>query len=565
MTNVLNRLKIKSKLGLLLVLSVVSLVVAIGLAASFLHQSMVDERIAKLRAVVETVHGYATMLEGEVTQGRITREEALNRFRAGIHAMWYDDHKDYVTSTTMEGVSIANGAAPKTEGTNRSDLKDVNGKPISGSMIELMKTQDEGVVTYYYPKPGQTEALPKTTYLKKFQPWNAFIATGVYTDDIEVEFRAVVLKLTLAAIAILSLSAGIAYIVGRNISGPLASLKLGMEKIAQGELGTEIKESGRADEIGDMARTVKVFQDNATSLKRLQAEQEELKLKAEAEKKAAMQKLAQDFEEAVGSIVGGVSATAGTLQKSATAMSATAETASQKATTVAGASEQASSNVQTVAAAAEELSSSIAEISRQVSESTRIAGQAVSDAERTNAQVEALADAAQKIGDVVKLINDIAGQTNLLALNATIEAARAGEAGKGFAVVAAEVKSLANQTSKATDDIAAQIKAIQAATSDSVASIKSIGGTIGQINEIATTIASAVEEQGAATKEIARNVQQASVGTNEVSANISGVTQSVGETGKAAGEVLGAAGELTRQSQALRTQVDRFLSEIRAA
>ena len=226
------------------------------------------------------------------------------------------------------------------------------------------------------------------------------------------------------------------------------------------------------------------------------------------------------------------------MHSSAEAMTSTAEEASRQSTAVAAASEQASTNVQTVAAASEELSASIVEISRQVAQSASIAGRAVDEAAATNKSVQGLAEAAQKIGDVVKLINDIAGQTNLLALNATIEAARAGEAGKGFAVVASEVKSLANQTAKATEDIASQVDAIQSATNTPSRRSRASAKTIGEINEIATTIASAVEEQGAATKEISRNVQQAAPGTNDVSSNIAGVTQAAGETGQSAGQVL---------------------------
>ncbi len=357
----------------------------------------------------------------------------------------------------------------------------------------------------------------------------------------------------------------IAWFLGGGIAGPVVSMTEAMKKLAGGDKTVEIPAQGRTDEIGQMAGTVQVFKDNMIEAERLRNEQEEAKRRAEVEKKAAMNGMADDFESSVKGIVQMVSSASTELQSTAQSMSATAEETSRQAGAVAAASEQASTNVQTVASAAEELSSSIAEISRQVAESAKISGQAVSDAERTNQQVNALAEAAQRIGDVVKLINGIAGQTNLLALNATIEAARAGEAGKGFAVVASEVKSLANQTAKATDEISAQVTSIQGATADSVEAIKSITGTIGRINEIAAAIASAVEEQGAATQEIARNVQQAAAGTNEVSSNITGVTKAATDTGAAAGQVLSASGELSRQSEALGEKVDAFISRIRAS
>jgi methyl-accepting chemotaxis protein len=387
--------------------------------------------------------------------------------------------------------------------------------------------------------------------------------------EVEGSTRQAVSSLTnftlILSLGALAIGLVLAWAIGRGIAGPVIGMTAAMQKLAGGDKSVEIPAQGRRDEIGQMAGAVEVFKHNMIEADRLRLEQEQTKSRAEAEKTAAMNKMADDFEASVKGIVQTVSSAATELQSTSASMSATAEETQRQSTAVAAASEQASTNVQTVASAAEELSSSIAEISRQVSDSARIAGQAVHDAEHTNAQVQALAEAAQKIGDVVKLINDIAGQTNLLALNATIEAARAGEAGKGFAVVASEVKSLANQTAKATEDIAAQINAIQNATGSAVQAIGGIGQTIGRINEIATTIASAVEEQGAATKEIARNVQQASAGTNEVSSNIANVTQAATETGAAASQVLSSSGELAKQSENLSLQVDAFIAKIRAA
>ncbi|MDX5365543.1 MAG: globin-coupled sensor protein [Alphaproteobacteria bacterium] len=290
---------------------------------------------------------------------------------------------------------------------------------------------------------------------------------------------------------------------------------------------------------------------------------------AMVEERAARQRTLEnaisDFDVAVNEIIKSVASAATELQASAQSMSVTAEQTSAKTTAVAAASEEASANVQTVASASEQLSSSIAEIGRQASMSTKIAGQAVQDAHRTDGKVQGLADAAQKIGDVVTLINDIAAQTNLLALNATIEAARAGEAGKGFAVVASEVKSLANQTAKATEEIAEQIKAMQAATQESVDAIKSIEQTITEMNQIATSIAAAVDEQDAATNEIARNVQEAARGTQDVSSNIVTVAEAAAETGSAAAQISGSSDILARQAETLRQQVDTFLNRARAA
>ncbi len=363
---------------------------------------------------------------------------------------------------------------------------------------------------------------------------------------------------------ILVLVALVGYFAARGITGPVLAMTGAMGKLSVGDHGVEIPGTQRGDELGVMAKAVLVFKENMIKAKELAAKEAEAQQQREARART-IDTLTADFDQEASLVLKTVSSAATEMQATASSMTATAEETSRQSTAVAAASEQASTNVQTVASAAEELSSSIAEISRQVSQSAEIAGKAVADAERTNVQVQGLAEAAQKIGDVVDLINDIASQTNLLALNATIEAARAGDAGKGFAVVASEVKNLANETAKATEEITGQISGIQAATKEAVTAIQSIGSTISQINEIATTIASAVEEQGAATQEIARNVQQASAGTTEVSSNISGVTEAAASTGAAASQVLGAADELSQQSEALRGKVETFLAAIKAA
>ena len=377
--------------------------------------------------------------------------------------------------------------------------------------------------------------------------------------------RMSITKTTAGAVAAVVLGLLLAWLIGSGTANPVVAMTGVMGRLAAGDTSLSVPSRGRGDEIGQMAEAVQVFKDNMIEAERLRGEQETLKQRAESEKRATMNRMADEFEASVKGVVQIVSSASTELQSTAQAMSATAEETNRQASAVAAASEQASTNVQTVAAATEELSASISEISKQVSESSRITMHAVDEAGRTNGKIRELAEAAQKIGDVVKLINDIAGQTNLLALNATIEAARAGEAGKGFAVVASEVKSLATQTAKATDEISSKISEMQAATQESVSAIESIGGTISRINDIATSIASAVEEQGAATQEIARNVQQASAGTADVSSNIVSVTKAAGDTGAAATQVLGSSGELSKQSEKLRHEVDSFIARIRAA
>ena len=368
------------------------------------------------------------------------------------------------------------------------------------------------------------------------------------------------LAVTLAVLAgVLLLGRKIVQIV-RELLGELAGA---MDKMRDGQYDVAIPHVKRPDEIGIMARAVEGFRENFVKV----TENDNARKNAEAttERKTLLAKLAGDFEAVVGNIVAAVSSASGELTTTATTLTHTAETTQKLSSTVVAVSEQASSNVQSVASATEEMGSSIGEIGRQVQESSRISGEAVTQAQRTDERITKLAQAAARIGDVTQLITSIAEQTNLLALNATIEAARAGTAGKGFAVVAQEVKQLAAQTAKATSEISTQIAEMQSATQDSVTAIKEIGTTIGRISEIATTIASAVEEQGAATQEITRNIQQAAAGTVQVTGSISEVSEGAAQTGTASAAVLASAKLLSGESGRLKTEVDKFLATVRAA
>jgi methyl-accepting chemotaxis protein len=349
-----------------------------------------------------------------------------------------------------------------------------------------------------------------------------------------------------------------------QIARPLWRMTLEMTKLAGGDLEISIVGAGRTDEVGGLAKSLAVFKDNAMTARRLEAEQREEQIRKEARQRAIEGYIAT-FDIQVSEALQTLTAASAEMHATAGSMTATAEETSRQATAVANASDVASANVQTVAVATEELHASISEISRQVAQASETANLAVAETDRTNKTVEGLAEAAQKIGEVISLIQNIASQTNLLALNATIEAARAGESGKGFAVVATEVKALATQTAKATEDISAQIAAIQQETGNAVTAIKTIGTTIAQMNEIATAIAAAVEQQSAATRDIAQNIQEVSKGTTEVSSNVGSVNEAANETGAAASEVLTAANDLSHQSEKLRADVSTFLDLIRAA
>ncbi|MET4262232.1 methyl-accepting chemotaxis protein [Bradyrhizobium sp. S3.12.5] len=408
--------------------------------------------------------------------------------------------------------------------------------------------------TFRELEPGMREVRATVERLDK----QADVAEAATRDAVRM-WMMIAFLVTVAVLTV------VGFLLGRSISKTLSGMVDAMTRLARGELSVAVPGVGRQDEIGEMAGAVEVFRTNMTEAERLRAEQAEADTRRRAQRKADMKRLADDFEGAVGEIIETVSSAATELEASSNTLTRAAERSNGLATSVASASEEASANVQSVSSASEEMTSSISEISRQVQESARVADVAVEQAQRTNARVGELTKAAGRIGDVVDLINTIAGQTNLLALNATIEAARAGEAGRGFAVVASEVKALAEQTAKATGEIGQHIGAIQTATEDSVSAIKEIGDTIARMSEISSTIAAAVEEQGAATQEISRNIQHAAQGTSDVSANIGEVQRGAGETGAASAQVHSAAQSLSQESSRLKSEVARFLDSVRAA
>ena len=400
--------------------------------------------------------------------------------------------------------------------------------------------------------------------LARLNEWAAQRVSNAEASAAAGDARANVIELTVGTIVVLMLI-GSAIFGALSIARPIRRIGEVLLELANGNKAVDVPYAERGDEVGDNARAAKTFKEKLIQIEALEAEQKQAEQRAVALRKAEMLKLADQFQGAVGGIVDTVSTAASELEATAGTLTGTAEVTQELSGIVASASEEASTNVQSVASATEEMTSSVTEISRQVQESARIAGEAVAQAKKTDTRINALSQAAGRIGDVVKLITAIAEQTNLLALNATIEAARAGEAGRGFAVVASEVKALASQTAKATEEIGTQIGAMQAATGESVAAIKEIGGTIGRISEIASTIAAAVEEQGAATSEIARNVERAARGTAEVATKITDVNRGAGETGSASAQVLASAQSLSRDSNHLKSEVDQFLAAVRAA
>jgi methyl-accepting chemotaxis protein len=558
----LGNLKISSKLLMMVCLSVLGIAAVAAVGLSALRNNLLEDRKAKLHDVVLLARQAVDLNYQASHQAGLSDAEALERGKALLRTLRFGKD-DYFYAFNPQGL-VQSHPNPKVENKNLYDVPDSDGVFFTRQQIELA-AQGGGFVGYRFARAGGDEPLPKISYATEFKPYNWTIGGGIYLDDIDAIFWAQVRQIgALVGVALL-LVVGMFVLLGRSIVNPIKAMTIAMRKIADGETSTAIPAQERRDEVGAMAQSVQVFKDNMIEASRLRGEQDVLKVRSDAERKQLVNRMADDFEHGVRASLDTLTGAAAEMQATSKSMSATAGEASHQATSVAVVAEQASANVQTVAAATEELSSSVSEIGRQVTQSTEIAGQAVAEANRTNVTVQGLSAAAQKIGDVVKLISDIASQTNLLALNATIEAARAGDAGRGFAVVASEVKSLANQTAKATEEISAQVAAMQGATADAVQAIEGIGRTIGSINEIASVISIAVDQQGAATREIARNVQEAAQGTGQVSSNISGVNQAADKTGSAASKVLSSAEQLSGQAATLRADVDRFLANIRAA
>jgi methyl-accepting chemotaxis protein len=555
-------LSINARLALIVGLLIVTVIGLIAGESWSFRESMLQERRAKIFDINSSVVAIAKRYDALVSAGKMTMPEAREAAKTAVRAMRWGDN-DYISLYDFDGMTLVH-ANPRYENVNRIDFVDGTGLRTVELQIKMAKAGG-GFIQVYIPRGGQTVPVAKLNHALAYAPWQWVFLTGAYIDDIDGVVRQRLYWVGGLGLLAVGIAAILAFFVGRSISRPIAALCGSMQTLAEGDTTITVPFTEWRHETGRIARALDFFRTNMAEAEQQRHRQAAAEEAGRTQRRQDMDRLADRFQASVGKGLGSVTEAASSLNHTATAMSGTADQTRTRAATVTTATRDATASVQLVAAAAEELSASITEISRQVAQSASITDRAVAETRRTDTIVRALADAAEKIGAVVDLIGNIAGQTNLLALNATIEAARAGEAGRGFAVVASEVKNLATQTTRSTEEIAAQVGRIQTATLEAVEAIRGIAGTIEEVSSIAATIATAVAEQGSATAEIARSVQQTATATNDVALNIGGVSEAAGETGAAASQVLGSATDLANQAAELSTEVAAFITGLRAA
>ncbi|GEO80752.1 methyl-accepting chemotaxis protein [Pararhodospirillum oryzae] len=545
-------------------LGLVSTALVSALMLFLLRDQLLEARFAKLRAVVEISRGIAQSFEDKVKAGALTRDQALDRFRETMNALWYDDGKSYVSAASMDGIMMLNPANPALVGRDLMGLKDANGRLIIADQVALMKEKQEGTYEFYFKKPGGDTPIPKINYLMRFDPWNMFIAASVYIEDVNQIFWRTALGVLVFIVALQGLVVAAVIAIARNISTPINVIDTRMGQMVAGDLSAPIDIPERADEIGRMAGTLRTLQNELRSSEALRAKTAE-EQQRRLERAQEIEKRIATFEATISSVTGQVGSAARELEGTANSMSGHSSQTSSQSREASEVALVALESINAVAGAGAELTTSIEAIGQHVQGAKTMIEQAVRETSRSHEEIQALAAAADRIGAVVQLISDIASQTNLLALNATIEAARAGEAGKGFSVVANEVKTLANQTGKATDEITAQIQAIQEATRTSARSIEGVVDTMRRIDTLSHEIARSVLGQREATQNIARRSQDVAERTTSLSGIIGDVAAAASDLKQSSETVLKAAVGLQKSGGVLDVEVQTFLNHVRTA
>ena len=553
---------LSAKIYLIVLLTVVGIGILTFQASLFSRQDLERSKAHELEHLVETAMSTISAMEREARAGKFDMEEAKQRAKDALSILRYNDD-DYFWINDGNGIFVMHGTNPELAGTNMWEKKDPDGLLFMQEFVKTARKDGGGIVRYSWPRPGNSQPIPKMAYVDYFESWGWIVGTGSYIDDINALYWSNLKNLLISSLIILALIGIVSTILALGITRPISSIVHSMLDLADGKLDITVPHQGRRDEIGNMSKALLVFRDNALERRELEAQQAAQKAEAEAKQRQMLLEMAETFDKQVGSIFSQVKQGATMLEEQMGLLADRAKENSSRVTTISSAMEESSVNVETVASATEEMTASISEIAMQVEESRGVANTAVEEVNKASDVVSTLSDASDAIGRIVGLIQDIAGQTNLLALNATIEAARAGEAGKGFAVVAAEVKDLASQTGRATEEISGQIISIQTNIAGAVDAIRLVKKTIGNMTAISGTIAAAVEEQGTATGEISSSISLAAAGSREVSDNAEALSGLASENGKAAIIMSDNMQDLCGQMDTLEDQIVAFLSGIR--
>jgi methyl-accepting chemotaxis protein len=562
----LKRLSISTRLLLFIPVMMASLAIMIWFGLTELRYSLMEGRKEAIKQLVQVSKIVIESWYEKEKSGQLSREEAQKGARDELWRVRYADN-NYFFIQRYDGLSVLQ-LDRNLEGKNRIDAKDPYGVPTVRPLIEAAQ-HGGGFVHYHASRSGGTaadakNALPKLSYALGFDPWQWSIGTGIYIDDVDADYNRIALAYGALGLGILAVAVVLTYLIGRSIRGPLFLITERTSKLAEGDLANAIPFLEDKHEMGRLARALEVFKTNrrkADEMATMHRDEQATKLR----RQETAERLIDGFRDRTAR---GIKAVMQAAERAQSLAGDLAEMAAQSRTRIDAvnqASNDTTGNVQKIAGAAEELSAAVGEVSKQANQSSTVAERAVIEADQTSTTMRGLASAANQIGEVIKLINGIASQTNLLALNATIEAARAGEAGKGFAVVASEVKALANQTTKATEEIQVQISGIQGETTRAVQAISSIGTTVSDMRTMTMGIASAMEQQGATTQGIARNIAEAADGTQHVAKNITGVAEAAETTSQAAVSLRGASDDLRREATSLNEEMLRFFDDIRAA